>query len=390
MYSVGLVAVLQGKHGRAPLKIMASSLTRWASVHYDKAIGCLWLAASIALESSAEARSEITPSRKKLLTELEKQMRRITRPKPELSTNLPGTLVKEFVYWCALMPADLSTNSKISNLLTTFGAKELEYTEQQLKQESLVLQGPSISTIQSLISVFEEEIESAKRMLEISSQTDATDEYEKLVGLLKKLAEILSVVGLSQPSVKLKDQAKVVAKIAQQKETPERSVLAGVADALLQIEATVVQFKSRAGYQSDLELDDVAIAQRQLAEAEDIVLQEAENGLIMVKRALNSFSESNFDSGHIRNVPKSLTSIKGGMQLLHQQRCANVLALCERFVEEELLTESHPSILQQLLETFADCIVSLEYYVTSLQTDKNTDDGILEIAESSLNSLGLS
>ena len=389
MYSAGLVSILNGKPGKAAFKIMASSLRRWASVHHDKGIGCLWLSAALALETAVEVRSDLTANRKRLLAELEKQMRWITKGKADAALNLPGTLVKEFVYWTAMAPDDVSTLSQVTALLAEFGVGRLSYTESQLRQESLVLQGPSLSTIHSLINVFEEEIETAKRMLELSSEAGASDEYEKLAGLLKKLAEILSVVGLIQPSVRLKEQAKTVIGLAKQGGEPNRELLAEVADSLLQIESSVVNFKTRAGYQVDEPMDDQAIAERQLNEAENIVLQEAENGLIMVKRALSSFAESNFDKGHIRNVSKSIAAIKGGMTLLHQDRCAQVLEMCERFIEEELFTETHPAILQQLLETFADCVVSLEYYVTSLQTDKNTDDNILEIAENSLNSLGI-
>ena len=171
---------------------------------------------------------------------------------------------------------------------------------------------------------------------------------------------------------------------------PDRHKLSQIADALLHIESSVANFKNHSGYQAyDGTTTDADIANNQLAQAELIVLQEAENGLTMVKRALSAFSESNFDRAHIANVTKTLATIKGGMLLMNKPRCVEVLAQAERFIEQELMGEDHPSVLQQLLETFADCVISLEYYITALQSDKKTDDGILKIAEESLNALGL-
>ncbi len=391
MYQIGLVAILQNKPIKPPLIMMSTALERLAGLYHDTPISALWLAACYSIQSTILGRVKPTPARKRLLMNLEKLIRQQINTDPSgKKTEIPRTVVKEFVYWCAIAPNDLKIDQKIRAILHEFGVNKASYTDKQLRKEAEILSGPSLNTIHSVISVFEEEIETAKRMLELSAQAQSVAEFHTLVELLKKLAEILSVIGLSKPSTKLKEQAQIVLDLYKAGANPERDRLSDVADALLQIESTVIQFKSQAGYQSDEDKPaDVAIADRQLEEAELIVLQEAETGLSLVKRALSSFSESNYDRGHIRNVAKTLGSIKGGMTLLHRNRCADVLTLAERFIEQELMVEEHPSVLQQLLETFADCIVSLEYYVTALQSDKNTDDSILQIAENSLTTLGL-
>jgi len=392
MYQIGLVALLQNKPAKPPLKMMSLALEKMASLYSQVSLSTLCYTASLALKSSLVSRGELSKSRKQALVALEKTIRQTIKSDPQgTETQLPRALTKDFVYWCAISPNNANTDEEIGGLLSAFAVSHANYTDKQLQKEAEILSGPSLNTIHSVISVFEEEIESAKRMLELASQAQNSAEFGALEELLKKLAEILSVIGLIKPSVRLKEQAVVVAEIHAIAGAPDKDKLAAVADALLQIESSVVQFKNQAGYQSDDDgLSQTAIADRQLAEAELIVLQEAETGLTLVKRALSAFAESNYDRAHIRNVTKTLATIKGGMQLMHRSRCATVLQLSERFIDEELMTEEHPSVLQQLLETFADCIISLEYYVTALQSDKNTDDSILQIAEESLNSLGLS
>ncbi|WP_317928728.1 hypothetical protein [Halioxenophilus sp. WMMB6] len=391
MYQIGLVALLQNKPVKPPLKMMSIALERLTGLYSKRPVGVLFAAGELAIKASLSGRAELSMSRRKLLMLVEKLIRTLIKTDVDASKTVPPKqLYNEFVYWCAISPISAGTDQKINKLLTEFGISRANYTDKQLQKEAEILSGPSLNTIQSVISVFEEEIESAKRMLELSAQAQSTADFDTLVDLLKKLADILAVIGLTKPSIRLKEQAKVISGLHATGGQPDRAVLSEVADAFLQIESSVVLFKNQAGYQSGETQDaDVAIADRQLAEAELIVLQEAETGLLMVKRALSAFAESNYDTGHIRNVAKTLGTIKGGMTLLHRQRCAQVLALAEKFIEEELLGEDHPAVLQQLLETFADCIVSLEYYVTALQSDKNTDDSILQIAETSLSSLGL-
>lgn len=391
MYQIGLVAVLQNKPMKPPLNMMCLALERLANLYNPEAIATLCSAASLALKTSLFSHCEMTKNRKLALINLEKTLRRMHKIDPDgKSTLLPRPLAKEFIYWCAVNPGDEATDLAVSKLLSVFGVTRPEYTVDQLHKEAELLAGPSLSTIQSVISVFEEEIEAAKRMLELGAEAEDYSEFGELEKLLNKLTEILSMVGLSNPSTRLKEQAQRVAEIAQGETPPEKRTLSDIADALLHIENSVISFKNQAGYKtSDAEESSASMVDHQLAQAELIVLSEAENGLTVVKRALSAFAESNFDRVHIANVAKTLGTIKGGMMLMHRSRCAQVVGLAEQFIEQELMTQEHPSVLQQLLETFADCVISLEYYITALQTDKNTDDGILQIAEESLTALGV-
>ncbi|BFM07003.1 hypothetical protein [Halioxenophilus aromaticivorans] len=391
MYQIGLVALLQNKPIKPPLKMMSFALERLANLYRGEAISTLCYTASVALGLAQQGRTELTKPRKAALVNLEKTLRRMIKIDPQgASTLLPRPLTKEYVYWCAISPVEASQKPEVDALLALFGVSRPSYTLQQLREEAEILGGPSINTIESVISVFEEEVESAKRMLELAAEAQSSGELGELEALLAKLSEILAIIGLNASSQRLKEQVETVAEVRSAGGEPDRDKLSQVADALLKIENSVAKFKKQAGYRAvDDNLSESDIANHQLAEAELIVLQEAENGLTLVKRALSAFAESNYDRAHIANVTKTLATIKGGMLLMHKNRCVEVLAKAEQFIDQGLMTEEHPSVLQQLLETFADCVISLEYYVTALQSDKNTDDGILKIAEESITALGL-
>ncbi len=389
MYQVALLAILQNKAQKPPLIMMAKCIERLASVYSSKPITNFWIAVFLALNSSVNSSLPLTQHKKRVLMEIEKQIKSLIKLDiAGVKTNIPIALTKELVYWVAVGANHGDKLSSVEQFLSKFGCSRLPYSDEDLSKEFDSLKGPNAQTIESVIAVFEEEISAAKSILEVSSQAQSTAEFGALYELLNKLAEILAVVGLGQPSIELKQQAKVIAAMSEDTTGLDKFALSEVADALLQVENFVIQYKNTAGY--GIGNGDQTIAENQFAEAEQIVLQEAETGLTLVKRALSSYAESNFDHGHIRNVSKTLETIRGGMTLLHRERCARVLELCNHFVETELLSDEHPTVLLQLLEIFADCIISLEYYISALQSDKSTDDSILQIAEESLQSLGLS
>ena len=57
-------------------------------------------------------------------------------------------------------------------------------------------------------------------------------------------------------------------------------------------------------------------------------------------------------------------------------------------MNEVLLDDDMPAAIQHIMDTFADAIISLEYYLDSLKIDKKSDTEVLRVAEESLEALG--
>ena len=76
------------------------------------------------------------------------------------------------------------------------------------------------------------------------------------------------------------------------------------------------------------------------------------------------------------------------MAVLSLTRGSRVVAACVEFVSETLLRSEQRDALQHLLETFADAVIGLEYYLDAVKSDRKAGDSILEIAEESLAALG--
>lgn len=393
MFQVGLLNALQGKQVPSALGVMQRALERLEIISGDRPVTRLWWVGAAALEALRLNSMEFNNARKLCLTALDRQIKAMQEKGVQGFDHQPTeSLLKELLYIVALAQ---KSSPRVRETLDAYGLRPLGYSDSELRLEQEALKGPSVSTVASVAAVLKDELRSIKDTLENSSQAEdkGLGEYGELSANLNKVAEILSVVGLVSASNTLKEEAEKIHGWHQAGRPAQPADLAEIADALLYVESTITGLSSmsltddRLLQANSLARQEI-IASSQLAEAELLVIQEAESGLALVKRALSAFVESSYDPGHIQNVGATLTSVRGGMTVLGLSRAAAVVASSVQFIEETLLQNTKSVALQQLLETFADAVIGLEYYLDTLKDSKAADDSILAIAEESLQALG--
>ncbi len=393
MFQVGLLNTLQGKQTRSALGIMQRALERLEIISGDRAKTKLWWVGSAALEVLRTNNMELNKARKMALTAIDRQIKGLlSKGLQGFEEAAPEALIKQLLFILALSH---KPSEKAKSILDDFGVSPLDYSDQELRSEREALKGPSVNTVSSVAAVLTDELRAIKEILENASQASdkGLTEYDELAAHLAKVADILGVVGLVSASNTLKEEIVRIEGWVASGEPADGKDLIDVADSLLYVESTVSGLENlnlsdeKLSQANSLARKEV-IASSQLAEAENVVFVEAEAGLALVKRALNSFAESNYDHGHIRNVGSTLTAIRGGMIMLHLDRASKVIAACVEFINKTLLVNDQPVAIQQLLETFADAIIGLEYYLDAIKNDRSSDDSVLAIAEESLQALG--
>lgn len=393
MYQTGLLKVLQGNQIKASFGIMGRALERLESIFAASPIGNLWWVANAALCAISEESLSIIKSRKLLLSAIDREIKNLEADGKLVFDRTPPTaLLKEMLY---LLTLSKSTSSKTQAVISAYAVPSVNYSDSELAREMEYLRGPSTNTINSMVALLNDEIKSTKNMLEHSAQgaAELKADAPELIGTLTKIAEILAMVGLVVPSKSLKQEIDKLRTWQSEGNAVPASELLSVADTLLYVESTVAGFgKTNMSDEKLTKINslarDDAMANNQIAEAETLVIDEAETGVAIVKRALSAFVESNYDKTHIATIAATLDGVRGGMLVLGLPRAAKVLASCMSFINNSLMYSEHPATTQHLLETFADAIVSLEYYLDSLKIDKNADTDVLYVAEESLEALG--
>ena len=394
MYQIGLLGLIRERQIKNSAAMMRRALIRLQRLAGSSSpLSLLWWLSNLTLDVFHRENMSMTEARKILFSRIDRVIRQVEKSGTgAFAAEAPKGLVKELVYLLVLSGSD---SKDVANIRDVYGLTAFPYSDKDLSHEREALNGPSLHTVTSLSRVLQLELANTKKILENAAQssTQKIDDLHGFVGTLDKVAEILAVVGLSSPSNTLKAEIKRIVKWRDLPDGPDLSELDEVANTLLYLESTVLSLEHTK--LSDEKLDKAnkiaqqeVIATSELMEAKKIVIEECEAGLSLTKRALSSFSESNFDNGHIRNIGKTLNTIRGGMTMLKKERAANVLLACSEFVDQVLMDQDHPTAMNELLETFADAIIAVEYYLDSATASLQMDESVLQIAEESLEALG--
>lgn len=394
MYQVGLLGLMREKQVNNCVAMMRRSMTRLRKCTPEgKPMGLLWWLASVALEVFVSREMQLIETRKMLFGRIDRIIRQVeTGGDAALSSEPPKGLVKELVYLIALSASD-SEEAKV--IRAAYKAEKFPYTDTELSKERDHLSGPSAHTVSSLANVLQTEISNIKKILESASQSSSQmiDDLDEFIGTLQKISEILAIVGLVAASNILKKEIVRIDKWREHTNGIDTDEMQEVANTMLYLESTVSSLANSTLSDAKLaEANEVAqrevIASGALSEAKRIVMAESEAGISLTKRALSSFADSGFDVGHIRNIGKTLATVRGGMLMLKNQRAANVLEKCAAFVDEVLLDKDPAPAMKEMLETFADAVISMEYYLNSASANLRMDDSVLQVAEESLEALG--
>ena len=393
MYQAGMLKILQGTQIKPSFGIMCRALERLEAACGPSPLGNLWWLANAALSAISEENLRLTKSRKMMLSSLDREIKRFQfEGASVINREIDSSLIKELLY---LLSLSKSATEKSKTVLSAYAVPSLSYSDAELAREMEFLRGPSVNTINSMAAVLTDELHSTKNILERAAQSgiDLLADSPELLDTLKKIADILAIVGLVSPSNSLKIEIEKIQRWQSTGEAVNASDLLGVADTLLYVESTIAGLgktnlsDEKLAQINALSRDDV-MANNQIAEAEKLVIDEIETGLALVKRALSAFAESNYDKAHIANISSTLDSVRGGMFVLGLPRAAKVIAGCIRFIDESLMEDEQQAAIQHMMDTFADAIISLEYYLDNLKVDKKTDTDVLGIAEESLEALG--
>ena len=391
MYQLGLLGVLRGKQVNASLGLMRRALIRLQRLGNDMPLASLWWMANVAIDAMIQQQMEMIEPRKMLLSRIDRIIRQVQKGgRASYQAAAPKGLIKELFYIILLSDHQSDT---IHRLKQFFGVRQLPYTERILVAERQSLRGPSAHTISSLVRVLKIEINNIKKVLETAAQGgQMIDDVTGMTATLNKIAETMGVVGLVGPSSILKEEIKKVDLWSSEPVIPDVE-LDRCAKVMLYMESAVntLEFDKLSGdalASTSVESQNQVIAHSELTQAERLVLQECEYVISLTKRAITAYSESNFDSGHISNINKTLNSVRGGLLMLKRLRAAHVVERCADFVDQVLMQGAHPPALKELLETFADAIISVEYFLDTGTTAARLDDSVLQVAEESLAALG--
>lgn len=385
MYQVGLLGVLRGE-SRTSLKLVGRALARIDRLCGDAPMGRLWWVARAAVEALLADEMRLTPARRQLLSQFDRQIKRLVyEGERALESDAPLLLVKESVYLVSLSAQD---QGLIGEVKRAFSVRP-RFTDAALQDELSLMSGAGGSVIRTVATAVKEELNEIKSTLDMAAQGAADTDYGELADTLARLSGTLVMIGQSREAAQIRARADQVRQWREGQVDPEGMDFHALVDDLLMVENAVATLERRFAPADDInrEVRNTRISLYQLDEARMTVVGECRAGISLTKRSLTSFIDSQGDRMHLSNVPPVLVGVSGGLMFLELDRARAILEGCRQYIEQSMLTGSGAPAREQM-ETLADAITSIDYYLESMEEHKPIGDAVLEVAEESLAELG--
>lgn len=393
MYQLGLLGVIKEINVEHSLQLMQRAVTKVYKLAKGSASETLWWLSATALQAFIDGSIIPTVARKRLFANIDKQLRLLEKQGESLLDEpLDEALLIELAYYISLVAEGNDDYKKIQHL---YGFENIDYTEMTLQRETVSLTGPNANTVQSVAEVLRVELNVAKENMEKSQISDgvADSHYEDTLARIQRVKDILHVVGLTSAAEVLTKPIEDLTAAHESESALSESSNELIVDAFLYIESILNNLSSR-NFSGDKleELNQLSqnevISSNNLLDAQLVVIEEAEKGIASIKQSITAFTDSEYDKIHIADFSEKLQEIRGGMTVLALPRASAIVAACHEFIEKALMSTDEIAALEHMLETFADALICLEYYLDCMKVDKNVSPDNLSIAEESLAALG--
>jgi chemosensory pili system protein ChpA (sensor histidine kinase/response regulator) len=386
-----LLGYIRGERTVQNLEILAKVSEKLEQVATTQPVFQLWWVTGAVLEALRVNGLEGSATLKRLLGQADRQIKSLYElGEGRYCEDPPIDLLNNLLYYVARAT---SGGGRISAVRASFKLAELLPVDDSIELERENLSAPSVKLMRTVAAAIKEDLSKVKDVLDIFVRRGGgqTDELAPQLELLKKISDTLGVLGLGELRQRVQDEISALSQIVGEGKAPPEDALVRVAGVLLSVEDSLDEQLVRLilPAPSDQALTELPADQdhefRQVSEA---VLRECIVNLARIKEAVsvavqkpNEFSPQGLD-----NVPQLLRGITAGLLMLGKVRAVELMDAIGTQVRK-LVEPGAPPPDAIRLERVADAIVSIEYYMETLQNGRTDPWYMLDNAEMCLKTL---
>jgi chemosensory pili system protein ChpA (sensor histidine kinase/response regulator) len=390
-FQIGLLGYIRGERTVQNLEILAKVSEKLEQVATTQPVFQLWWVTGAILEAVRANGLEGSATLKRLLGQADRQIKLLYElGEARYCEDPPVDLLNNLLYYVARAT---TRGGRISAVRASFKLAELLPVDDSIEQERENLSAPSVKLMRTVAAAIKEDLSKVKDVLDIFVRRGGgqTDELAPQLELLKKISDTLGVLGLGELRQRVQDETSALAQIVGEGKAPPEEALVRVAGVLLSVEdsldeqlvrlilpAPSAQSAAELPVEQDLEF-------RQVSEA---VLRECIVNLARIKEAVSVAVQkpAEFSPQGLDNVPQLLRGITAGLLMLGKGRAVELMDAIGTQVRK-LIEPGVPAPDAARLERVADAIVSIEYYMETLQNGRTDPWYMLDNAEMCLKTL---
>lgn len=389
-FQLGLLGLMRQQDVPGSLARMRETLDALDAATFDAAVGDLWWVASGLIEALQDEALDNAAVTKMLLGQIDREIRRAAElGEAELVAKPRQDLFKNLLYYVAR--ADTGSE-RVSAIQEHYGLKQLLLDEQQLDSARRDFAAPSRDTLETVAAILKDDLTRAKDGLDLFARSGFADQ-ERLPPLaegLSQVADTLGMLGLGEARRQIRDQVERIEALVAGAAIADEAEIMEIAEALLQVEAAIDGFSagfSPAAAEGSADAGAASAAPQRLPAAEyhaiyGTAIAEVVAEIGRLKEAVTAMIEADSTTG-AAEFADQLQELAATLRLLDQAETADHLAALAAYIATHLAPgQALPE--QETLDTLADVLAGIEYYLEAARDGHTAPPSVLELVEAAL------
>ncbi|HEX5339489.1 MAG TPA: Hpt domain-containing protein [Gammaproteobacteria bacterium] len=371
------------------LGILADTAERLEQAATTPAVFELWWIVGGVIEGLREGGVQAEVSLKQLLGQVDRQIKRLMdQGEADIAEDPAKELVNNLLYYIGRAS---SNGERIRAIKESFKLGELLPDQIEVEEAREGMSGPNVNLMRTVSGALKEDITRIKDTLDIFVRMAKTDaaELTPLDELLKKVGDTLSVLNLENLRATLETERARLKSIVERKDSaPDENALMDIASGIVSVEtqldeAMVGLISPESGDKSS----GIEVEQTEMREVQAAVIRESIINLARVKEAIVEFVNDPSHAVGLKPLPAHIREIQASLRFLHMDRVVVLLESLRQYIRVKLLG-SHGMPAQNELDRMADAIVSIEFYLETVQQGRGNPLSMLDNAEACVAALG--
>src|SRR5512138_1599046 len=262
-------------------------------------------------------------------------------------------------------------------------------TQSELEHARGSISGRNRALLDTVSAAVKDDLLHVKDALDLHLRTGSDDlaSLQPHAETLGRVADTLGMLGLGVARKVVQQQRDAMQAILDGSVAANEDALLDVAGALLYVDATLDDQVARLGTAEPGDSADNELFAGETRQVVDTIVREAIANFVQARQALVAFVETSWQHEQLSEVPRLLAEVSGALRMMELALPADYLVAVGRYTENELIARQRVPNGRQL-DTLADALASLEYYLEALRDQRGNRDEILDIARNSLEALG--
>ena len=385
-FQVGLIGWIRGERTEQNLDILAAVAQKIEQIATRQPVFQLWWVIGAVIEALQENGIEGGVSVKRLLGLGDREIRRLYEQGEARYSQSPSVeLLNNLLYYVGRAE---SSGPRVTAVRASFRLSELLPVDEGIEQERENLSAPSVKLMQTVAAAIREDLSKVKDVLDIFVRRGAGQpkELAPQVELLRKIGDTLGVLGLGELRARVQSETERLEKIVSGEIKADEATLVDIAATLIGVEdrlddGLVGMIRPKTDELSTEPNEDVEFQQVQSA-----VLRECILNLARIKEAITQSVGGTLDASGLDSWHDLMRGIKAGLLMLGKTRAVEVIEAVTNQLKR-IMQPGVRALPPGFLDRMADAIVSVEYYMETLQAGRSDPWYMLDNAQACVQAL---